>query len=60
MLFVREDIPGKLIASETPPEEGLYVKVKLRKQNWLIRCSYNPNKSMIFQHMEPLAKNMDL
>ena len=25
MLFVRDDIPAKLIASETPPVEGLYV-----------------------------------
>ena len=31
MLFVREDIPAKLIDSETPPVEGLYVEVKLRK-----------------------------
>ena len=30
MLFVREDIPAKLIASETPPVEGLYVALKLR------------------------------
>ena len=60
MLFVREDIPARLIASETPPVEGLYVEVKLRKQKWLTSCSYNPNKSMISQHMEALAKNMDL
>ena len=59
-LFVREDIPAKLIASETLPVEGLYVEVKLRKQTWLISCSYNPNKSIICQHMEALAKNMDL
>ena len=52
MLFVRKDIPAKLIASETPPVEGLYVEVKLRKQKWLISCSYNPNKSMICQQME--------
>ena len=45
-LFVTEDIPAKLIASETPPVEGLYVVVKLRKQKWLIICSYNPNKPM--------------
>ena len=32
MLFVREDMPAKMIASKTPPGEGLYVKVKLRKQ----------------------------
>ena len=36
MLFVREDISTKLIASETPPIEGLYVEVKLRKEKWLI------------------------
>ena len=51
MLFVREDIRAKMIASETPPIEGLYVEVKLRKQKWLISCFYNPNKSMIIQHI---------
>ena len=49
------------LASETSPVEGLYVDVKLRKQKWLISCSYNPNiKSMISQHMEALGKIMDL
>ena len=60
MLFAQEDIPVKLIASEIPPVEGLCVDVKLIKQKWLISCSYNPNKSMITQHMETLAKNTDL
>ena len=32
MRFVREDIPAKLVASETPPVERLFVEVKLRKQ----------------------------
>ena len=41
MLFVREDIPAKLIASETSPVESLYVDLKLRSQKWLINCSYN-------------------
>ena len=39
MLFVREDIPAKLITFETPLVEGLYVEVNLRKQKWLISCS---------------------
>ena len=60
VLFGREDIPAKLIVSETPPVEGLYVEVKLRKQKWLTNCSYNPYKSRISQHVEALAKNMDL
>ena len=41
MPFVREDIPAKLIASETSLVESLYVDVKPRKQKWLINCSYN-------------------
>ena len=41
MLFLREDIPAKLIASETLPVKGLYVEVNLRKQTWLISCIYN-------------------
>ena len=49
-----------MMASETPPVEGLYVEVKLRKQKWLISYSYNPNKSMKSQHMEVLGKNRDL
>ena len=59
MLFVREDMPAKLMASETPPIEGLYVEINLGKQKWFIRCSFNPNKSMISQHMEALGKNVD-
>ena len=42
MLFVKEDIPAKLIAPETTPVEALYVEVKLRKQKWLISC-HNAN-----------------
>ena len=46
MLFVPGDILVKLIASETPPVERPYVEVKLRKQKWLISCSYNPNNNI--------------
>ena len=60
ILFVRGDRPAKLIASETPLVEGLYVEVMPTKQKWLISCSYNPNKSTISRHMEALATKMDL
>ena len=32
MLFVREDIPAKLIFTEVSPIEGFYVEINLRKQ----------------------------
>ena len=39
LLFIREDIPGKLIGSEILPFESFYVKLNLRGQKWLIICS---------------------
>ena len=60
MLFVRGDVPAKLIISETPSVQGLYIEVRLRKQRWFISCSYNPNKSIISQHVDALGKCMDL
>ena len=33
MLFVREDIPAKVVDSEKPPIEGFYVEINLRKQS---------------------------
>ena len=51
ILFVQQNIPAKLSASEIPPIEGLYVEIMQRKKQWLINCFYNPNKSMISQRM---------
>ena len=34
--------------------------MNLRKQKWLIICSYDPNKSMMRQHMEDFSESMDL
>ena len=44
MLFVRKDILAKLIFIIVSPIEVSYVKINLRKQKWLVCCSYNPNK----------------
>ena len=44
MLFVRKDILAKLIFLIVSPIEVSYVKINLRKQKWLVCCSYNPNK----------------
>ena len=57
--FIR-DIPAKLIFSDVLPTEGFYVEINLRKQKWLICCSYNPNKHKISKHIEALSKSIDL
>ena len=58
MLFVREDIPAKLIFTEVSPIEGFYVEINLREQKWLICCSYNPNKHNTSKHIEVLSKSI--
>ena len=39
---------------------GFYLEIDLRKQNWLICSSYNPNKHNISKHIEALSKSIDL
>ena len=51
MLFVREDIPCKLLSLENKPMEGFYVEINLRKTKWLLCCSYIPSKSNIDFHL---------
>ena len=60
MLYVREDIPSKLVGVETSPTEGFYVEINLRKKKWLLCCSYNPNKNNIQFHLENLTKSLAL
>ena len=60
MVFVREDIPCKLISKETVDIEGIFIELNFRKKKWLLSCSYNPNKSTITDHLEILKRNLDL
>ena len=60
MLFVREDIPSKLLLTENAPIKGFYIEINLRKKKWLIRGSYNPHWTNIDSHMDSLSKNLAL
>ena len=55
MLYVREDIPSILFATES-----FYVELNLRNEKWLINCSHNPNKTMICNHLDALSTYLDL
>ena len=44
MVFVREDIPSKLISKETLDIEGIFIEINFRKKKWLLSCSYNPKQ----------------
>ena len=61
MLFVREDIPSNLLATDEKNQiESFYVELNLCNEKWLINCSYNPNKFMIYNHLDPLSTYLDL
>ena len=60
LLFVREDIPSKLLLTVNAPIEGFYTEINLRKKKWLICGSYNLHRTTIGSHMDSLSKNLAL
>ena len=60
MLYVRENIPSKLLSIENQPIEGFYTKINLRKKKWLLCGSYNPHRDNIGNHLDSLNKNLAL
>ena len=61
MLFVREDIPSKLLPNTNPSDniENIFVEINLRSKKWLISGSYIPNVGLIQSYTVNLSKNLD-
>ena len=59
-IYVRVDIPSKLLGVEKSATEGFYVEINLRKKKWLLCCTYNPNKNKIQFRLENLTKSLAL
>ena len=60
MFFIREDIPSKEIKKvQNDNSECLLVEINLYKTKWLLVGSYNPNQSLINQHLTCLGINLD-
>ena len=43
LLYVREDIPAKVLSHDFPTAESFFVEIILDKKKPLINCSYNPH-----------------
>ena len=39
LLYVREDIPSKVITASFPNAEDFFLEINLRKKIWIISCS---------------------
>ena len=59
MLYVREDIPAKLLSHDFPCAESFFVEINLCKKKWLINCSYNPHKNNIENHLDIISRSLD-
>ena len=60
MLFVRNDIPSKMISIDKLPTESFLVGLNLRKKKWLINCPHNPNNENIESHLGSDSKRLDI
>ena len=53
-LYIREDIPSRIVSVDCSPIESFFVEIKLqKKKQWLNFCSYNPKKDLITQYLYP-------
>ena len=52
LLYIREDIPVKLLSVEPSPAECLFVEINLRKRKPLVCYSHNPHKGNISNHLQ--------
>ena len=59
LVFIREDIPTKLIDSQMKIA-GFFIELNLRRKKWLLCCSYNPKYSQISHHLKEIGKNLDV
>ena len=60
MLYVREDMPSKLLSIETQPIDGFYVETNLMKRKWLLCGTYSPHRNNIGSHLDSFSKNLAL
>ena len=59
MLFIRHDIPAKVVSADDWPIESFYVELHSRNKKWLLNCSYNPKHSSIESHLDSLSKSIN-
>ena len=60
MLFIRDDIPSKLLSIEKNSIETFYVEVNCEKIKWLLCYTYNPNKNNILAFLENVDRSLAL
>ena len=60
MVFIRKDIPFKMLSSETSPTEGICIELNFRKKNWLLFGSGNGKKNKISNFLNVFRRILEL
>ena len=62
MIFVREDIPSKLLTKHVFPDdiEGLFVEINFRKTKWLLYGTYHPPSQCDQYFFDNVDKALDV
>ena len=60
LVYIRDDIPSKLLNKQNLSVEGLFIEINLRRKKWLLCCTYNPHKNLISNHLTEISKALDI
>ena len=62
LIYIREDIPSKLLADHKLPHdiEGIFVELNLRKKKWLLFGSYHPPSQSDEYFFHQVKKGIDM
>ena len=61
MLFVRDEIPSKLLTAckQNSSVENIFIEINLRSKKWLLSCSYNPNLTLLNNHIQTINRGLE-
>ena len=59
ILYMREDIPARVLSPNFPSGESFFVEIILHRKKSLINCSFNPNEKNIKNHVETISRTLD-
>ena len=58
LIYIREVIPSTLLNSDMSIE-SFSIEINIRKKQWLLFSTYNPNKNLISNHHKEISKKLD-
>ena len=61
LVYFRNNITSKLLKIENLPSdiEAIFIEMNIKSKKYLLYCTYNPNKSLIENHLRQLQKQLE-